>query len=95
MKRLIFACAAIAAVACSDNRERSVPVVEEPDRPLQIARPDTTDKTSSEVASRSGEPVSPVEQAKKPAPRKTHSAPRPRRPARQTPPPADTSSAQG
>jgi hypothetical protein len=92
MKRLLLAFAALASVsACSDNRERNLPVVEQPDRTLQVARPDSSDLAPRDLASRGDQPVSPVEQqasppepaAKpRPAPRK-HAAVRPK-------PPADT-----
>ena len=99
MKRLILAVAALAAVsACSDSRERSVPVVEQPDRTLQVARPDSSDKTTSEVAARSEQPVSPVEQQpSRPEPKaKPTLASRAKKAAAARPKPAvDTTSARG
>jgi glycine zipper 2TM protein len=99
MKRLILAFAALAAVsACSDNRERSIAVANQPDRPLRVAQPDTSDRATRALASRGDQPVSPVEQQApraEPAP-KAHPAPRPRKRAAARPkPPVDTTSARG
>jgi trimeric autotransporter adhesin len=98
MKRLILAVTAVAVVsACSDSRERNIPVVEQPDRQLEVARPDTTDKTSSEVASRTEQPVSPVEQqARRSAPAKSRTPSKQRkRAAAPSSAPADTATARG
>src|SRR6476620_4080918 len=98
MKRLILAITAFAAVsACSNSRERSVPV-EQPDRTLQVARPDSSDKTTSEVAARSEQPVSQVEQQpSRPEPKaKQTLASRAKKPAKARPKPAaDTTAAKG
>src|SRR3954465_13354077 len=97
MKRLLLAFAALASVsACSESREKNVPVVEQPDRTLQVARPDTADTVGRDLASRSDQPVSPVEQqVTRPEPAtKSPSAPRRRVAARPKPkarPIADTS----
>jgi len=98
MNRLILGFAAMATVsACSDSRERSVPVVEQPDRTLQVARPDSSDKTSSEVASRSEQPVSQVEQQpSRPEQKSKSSTRRTRKPAApRARPRVDTASARG
>src|SRR5215210_1025928 len=98
MNRLILGFAAMATIsACSDSRDRSIPVVEQPDRPLQVARPDSSDKTSSEVATRSEQPVSQVEQQpSRPEQKPKSSARRTRKPvAPRAKPPVDTASARG
>jgi glycine zipper 2TM protein len=99
MKRLILAFAALGAVsACSDSRDRNIPVVEEPDRPLRVARPDTSDKVAPDIASRGNQPVSPIEQqATRPEPStKARAAPRSRKAAAARPkPPVDTASTRG
>jgi hypothetical protein len=98
MKRLILAFAALAAVsACSDGRERNIAVANQPDRPLRIAQPDTSDRATRDLASQGDQPVSPVEQQapraepapKAPAPRVKKRAPVPPKP------PVDTTSARG
>ena len=98
MKRLILAFAALAAVsACSDGRERNIAVANQPDRPLRVAQPDTSDRVLPDLASRGDQPVSPVEQQaaraepapKAPAPRVKKRAPAPPKP------PVDTTSARG
>jgi hypothetical protein len=98
MKRLILAFAALAAVsACSDGRERNIAVANQPDRPLRIAQPDTSDRATRDLASRGEQPVSPVEQQApraEPAPK----APAPRVKKRAAVPPkqpVDTASARG
>jgi hypothetical protein len=97
MNRLVLGFATIAAMsACSNTRERGVPVAEQPDRTLQGARPDSSDKTSSEVASRSEQPVSQVEQQ----PTRSLSKAKASHPARKSAlarvkPPVDTASARG
>jgi hypothetical protein len=96
MKRLVLAFAALASVsACSESRDRNVPVADQPDRPLQIARPDTTDTVARDIASRDDQPVSPVEQqVARPQPaRKARPAATKRTPARPKPP-VDTLSTQ-
>jgi glycine zipper 2TM protein len=96
MKRLILAFAALAAVsACSDTRERNLSIV---DRPLRVARPDTSDRVAPDIASGGDQPVSPVEQqVTRPEPTaKARPAPRPRKRAAVPPkPPVDTTSARG
>jgi len=98
MKRLILAFAALAAVsACSDGRERNIAVANQPDRPLRIAQPDTSDRATRDLASQGDQPVSSVEQQapraepapKAPAPRVKKRAPAPPKP------PVDTTSARG
>ena len=97
MKRLILAFAALAAVsACSDGRERNIAVANQPDRPLRIAQPDTSDRATRDLASKGEQPVSPVEQQ---APR-AEPAPKPaphvkKRAAVPPKPPVDTASARG
>jgi hypothetical protein len=101
MNRLVLGFAAIAAVsACSNTRERGVPVAEQPDRTLQVARPDSTDttssdKTSSEVASRSEQPVSQVEQQPTHAPKAKASRPARKPVVARAKPRVDTASARG
>jgi hypothetical protein len=98
MNRVILAFAALGAVsACSDNRERNVPVVEQPDLTLRLARPDTSNIAAPDLASRGDQPVSPVEQhVARPEPAAKAPAPRPRkRVAARPKPPVDTTSAQG
>jgi hypothetical protein len=94
MKRLLLAFAAMASVsACSESREKNLPVVEQPDRPLQVARPDTADTVARDLASRGDQPVSPVEQqvtrpapaAKAPPPRRKRVASRKPKPVVETP----------
>jgi hypothetical protein len=82
--------------ACSD-RERSAPVVNQTDRPLLVAPPDTSNKAASDLASRGDQPVSPVEQqAPRPEPTpKARPAQRPQRRAAVRPKPVDTASARG
>ena len=99
MYRLILAFAALAAAsACSDSRERNIPVANQPDRPLRVAQPDTSDRATRDLASRGDQPVSPVEQQ---APRaepgpKVSPAPRPQKRATVRPkPPMDTATARG
>jgi glycine zipper 2TM protein len=99
MKRLILAFAALAAVsACSDSRERNIAVANQPDRPLRVAQPDTSDRATRDLASRGDQPVSPVEQQApraEPAP-KVRPAPRPLKRATVRPkPPVDTATARG
>ena len=99
MKRLILTLAALAAVsACSDGRERSAPGVNQVDRPLLVAPPDTSNKVASDIASRGDQPVSPVEQQvprAEPTP-KARPVPRPQRRAAVRPkPPVDTTSSRG
>jgi len=99
MKRLILTLAALAAVsACSDSRERSAPGVNQVDRPLLVAPPDTSNKVASDIASRGDQPVSPVEQQvprAEPTP-KARPIPRPQRRAAVRPkPPVDTTSSRG
>jgi hypothetical protein len=97
MKRLILAFAALAAVsACSDGRERNIAVANQPDRPLRIAQPDTSDRAARDLASQ-GEPVSPVEQqAPRAEPAPKAPAPRVKKRAAVPPkPPVDTASARG
>jgi glycine zipper 2TM protein len=99
MKRLILAFAALAAVsACSDSRERNIPVANQPDRPLRVAQPDTSDRVLPDLASRGDQPVSPVEQQApraEPAP-KAPPVPRPQKRAAVRPkPPVDTATARG
>lgn len=98
MKRLILAFAALAAVsACSNTRERNIPV-DQPDRPLRVARPDTSDRVAPDIASRGDQPVSPVEQqvTRSEPTAKARPAPRPRKRAAVPPkPPVDTASARG
>jgi hypothetical protein len=94
MNRLILAVGISTAAlsACSDNRERNVPVVEQPDRPLQVARPDSSDTVRQEIASSQDQSMSSVEQQPprlKPA--KARPAPRPRKRVAPAPrPKADT-----
>jgi hypothetical protein len=96
MRRLLLAFAALASVsACSDSRDKNVRVVEQPDLTLQVARPDTADTVARDLASRSDQPVSPVEQqVTRPEPvTKSPPAPRKRVTARPKPkarPVADT-----
>jgi hypothetical protein len=99
MKRLILAFAALtAASACSDNRERRTQAADQPDRALQVARPDTLDTAARKIASRGDQPVSPVEQqVTRPQPTaKARAAKRPRKHAITRPkPPPDTASVRG
>jgi hypothetical protein len=97
MKRLFLAFAALAALsACSDSRERNIAVANQPERPLRVARPDTSDLTTPSLA-RGDQPVSPVEQQApraEPAPKAL--APRLKKRAAVRPkPPVDTASARG
>jgi glycine zipper 2TM protein len=97
MKRLILAFAALAAVsACSDGRERNIAVANQPDRPLRVARPDTSDLTTRDLA-RGDQPVSAVEQqAPRAEPAPKAPAPRVKKRAAVPPkPPVDTASARG
>jgi glycine zipper 2TM protein len=87
MKRIILAFAALGAVsACSDSRDRNIPVVEQPDRPLRVARPDTSDRAAPDIASRGNQPVSPIEQQAPRPPKRAAARPKPR---------VDTASARG
>jgi hypothetical protein len=98
MKRLILAFAALAAVsACSDGRERNIAVANQPDRPLRIAQPDTSDRATRDLASQGEQPVSPVEQqAPRAEPAPKAPAPRVKKRAAVPPkPPVDTASARG
>jgi hypothetical protein len=99
MKRLILAFAALAAVsACSDSRERNIAVANQPDRPLRVAQPDTTDRATRNLASRGDQPVSPVEQQAPRAEPAPKARPAPRQPRRATvrpKPPVDTATARG
>ena len=99
MKRLILAFAALAAVsACSDNRERSIAVANQPDRPLRVAQPDTSDRATRNLASPGDQPVSPVEQQApraEPAPKARPTPRSQKRAAARPKPPVDTTSARG
>ena len=98
MKRLILAFAALAAVsACSDGREQNIAVANQPDRPLRIAQPDTSDRATRDLASKGEQPVSPVEQqAPRAEPAPKAPAPRVKKRAAVPPkPPVDTASARG
>jgi outer membrane biosynthesis protein TonB len=101
MKRLLLAFAALASVSsCSESREKNLPVMDQPDRTLQVARPDTSDTAGIGLSSRGDEPVSPVEQhATRPEPvpkarpavrKQVATRPKPKPPA-DTKPLADTS----
>jgi hypothetical protein len=99
MKRLTLVFAALAAVsACSDSRGRNIAVANQPDRPLRVAQPDTSDRVTRDLASRGDQPVSPVEQqapGAEPSP-KARPAPRPQKRAAVRPkPPVDTATARG
>jgi hypothetical protein len=106
MNRLFLAFAAVAALsACSDSRERNTGVANQPDRPLRVARPDTSARPADtsegdtrDLASRGDQPVSPVEQQvprAQPTPKARPTA-RPQRRAPVRPrPPVDTASARG
>jgi hypothetical protein len=98
MKRLILAFAALAAVsACSDGRERNIAVANQPDRPLRVAQPDTSDRATRDLASQGAQPVSPVEQqAPRAEPAPKAPAPRVKKRAAVRPKPLlDTASARG
>ena len=99
MKRLILAFAALAAVsACSDNRERSIAVANQPDRPLRVAQPDTSDRATRNLASPGDQPVSPVEQQApraEPAPKARPTPRSQKRAAARPKPPVDTTSTRG
>jgi hypothetical protein len=98
MKTLMLTLAALAAVSACSSREQSAPVVNQADRPLLVAPPDTSSKVTSDISSRGTQPVSPVEQQ---APRveptpKARPAPRPqKRVAARPKPPVDTATARG
>jgi hypothetical protein len=98
MNRLTLTLAALAAVSACSSRDQRAPVVNQADRPLLVAPPDTSNKVASDISSRGNQPVSPVEQQ---APRaeptpKARPAPRPHKRAAVRPnPPVDTASARG
>jgi len=99
MKRLILVFAALAAVsACSDGRERNIAVANQPDRPLRVAQPDTSDRATRDLASQGEQPVSQVEQQApraEPAPKARPAPPPHKRAAVRPKPPVDTASARG
>jgi hypothetical protein len=99
MTRLILAFAALGTLsACSGSPERSASVVNQADRPLLVAPPDTSSKVAGDISSRGDQPVSPVEQQ---VPRvgptaKARPASRPHKRAAVRPkPPVDTASSRG
>jgi hypothetical protein len=98
MKTLMLTLAALAAVSACSSREQSAPVVNQADRPLLVAPPDTSNKVTSDISSRGTQPVSPVEQQAPRAepPPNARPAPRPHKRATVRPkPPADTATARG
>jgi hypothetical protein len=98
MRRLILGIAALGALtACSGSPERSASVVNQADRPLLVAPPDTSNKLAPDISSRGTQPVSPVEQQARAEPTpKARPTPRPHKRAAVRPKPSvDTASVRG